>query len=48
MSDEPIALSMDELQNIMEQGEAGSESESLALDLYRYSHLSHHRRFRFY
>jgi hypothetical protein len=33
MSDEPIALSMDELQNIMEQGEAGSESESLALDL---------------
>jgi hypothetical protein len=33
MADEPIALSMDELQNIMEQGEAGSESEALALDL---------------
>jgi len=33
MSDEPIALSMDELQNIMAEGEVGSESENLALDL---------------
>jgi len=33
MSDEPIALSMDELQNIMAEGEEGTESENLALDL---------------
>jgi hypothetical protein len=33
MSDEPIALSMDELQNIMAEGEEGTERENLALDL---------------